>query len=186
MLRASGLPPACRASWLPLAFLLLPQLPVVTEFRKGLLLDWMAACDGAAAFEFGVEFGTEQDGYVGDPHPDQEDDDASQAAVDLVVVAEVGDVESKQRGGDEPQDDGDEATRADPLEAVLGVRARPEQDGQDQPDDDQQDRPLGDVPYRDGDRADAQRVPRLLRQSPGYQDDDGRRHQQDHRDDGDT
>ena len=146
----------------------------------------MPARDGAAAFEFGVEFGAEQDGYVGDPHPDQEDDDAGEAAVDLVVVAEVGDVEGKQCGGDEPQDDGDEATRADPLEAVLGVRARPEQDGQDQPDDDQQDRPLGDVPHRDGYRADAQRVPGLLRQSPGYQHDDGRRHQQDHRDDGDT
>src|ERR1700727_1013902 len=146
----------------------------------------MPARDSAAAFEFGVEFSAEQDGYVGDPHPDQEDDDAGQAAVDLVVVAEVGDVEGKQCGGDEPQDDGDEATRADPLEAVLGVRARPEQDGQDQPDDDQQDRPLGDVPHRDGYRADAQPFPGLMCQSSGYQDDDGRRHQQDHGDDGDT
>jgi hypothetical protein len=56
----------------------------------------MATCDGAAAFEFGVEFGAKQDGHVGDPHPDQEDDDAGQAAVDLVVVAEVGDEEGEQ------------------------------------------------------------------------------------------
>ena len=56
----------------------------------------MPASDGTATFEFGVEFGTEQDGYVGEPHPDQEDDDAGEAAVDLVVMAEVGDVEGKQ------------------------------------------------------------------------------------------
>src|SRR5580704_4213577 len=116
----------------------------------------MPTRDGAAAFEFGVEFGAEQDGYVGDPHPDQEDDDAGQAAVDLVVVAEVGDVEGKQPGGNQPQYDGHEAARADPLKPMLGVRAGPEQDGQDQADDDQQDRPLGDIPDGDRHRADAQ------------------------------
>jgi hypothetical protein len=111
----------------------------------------MPASDSAAALELGVELGAEQDGYVGDPHPDQEDDDAAEAAVDLVVVAEVGDVHGEQGSGNQPEHDGDEAAGADPLEAVPGVRAGPEQEGENQADDDQQHRPLRDVP--DGDRS---------------------------------
>src|SRR5580704_5997868 len=124
-------------------------------------MGWVAACDGAAAFEFGVELRAEQDGHVGDPHPDQEDDDAGQAAVDLVVVTEVGHVQGEQGGSDQPERDGYEAAGADPLEAVPGVRAGPEQDGEDQPDNDQQHRPLRYVPDGDRGRSDAQYVPDL-------------------------
>ena len=62
---------------------------------------------------------------------------AAQTAVHLVVVAEICDVHSEQGRGHQPEHDRDEAARADPLEAVPGVRAGPEQDGEDQADDDQ-------------------------------------------------
>ena len=90
------------ASQLRELFLFLPQLAVVPQFGERLLAGWMPGRHGAAALKLGVELGAEQDGDVGDPHPDQEDDDAGEAAVDLVVVAEVGDVHGEQRGGDQP------------------------------------------------------------------------------------
>ena len=40
---------------------------------------------GTAALKLGVELGAEQDSDIGDPHPDQEDDDTGEAAVDLAV-----------------------------------------------------------------------------------------------------
>jgi len=42
-----------------------------------------------SALEFGVQFGTEEQGEIGDPQPQQEDDDACQRAVGLVVAAEM-------------------------------------------------------------------------------------------------
>src|SRR5580658_7792233 len=80
----------------------LRQLAVVPQFREGLLPGWMPGRHGAAALKLGVELGAEQDGDIGDPHPDQEDDDAGEAAVDLVVVAEVGDVHREQSRGNQP------------------------------------------------------------------------------------
>src|ERR1700753_531892 len=122
----------------------------------------MAAGDGPAALELSVELRAEQDGHVGDPHPDQEDNDAGQGAVDLVVVTEVGHVQGEQRGSDQPEHDGDEAAGADPLEAVPGVRAGPEQDGEDQPDDNQHTSQLRYLTDADSGLPDAQYVPDLL------------------------
>src|SRR5918995_7345690 len=58
----------------------------------------------ARALRLGVELDAEQHRHVRDPQPEQEDDDASERAVGLVVGAEHGDVEREQRGGDEPDD----------------------------------------------------------------------------------
>jgi hypothetical protein len=56
--------------------------------------------------EFGVELRAEQDREVGDPQPDEEDDDAAQSAVGLVVGVEVGHVEREPGRGDDPHEDG--------------------------------------------------------------------------------
>jgi hypothetical protein len=43
-----------------------------------------------------------QDGDIGGPYPDQEDDHAGEAAVDLVVVAEVSDLQGEQSTRNQP------------------------------------------------------------------------------------
>ena len=61
------------------------------------LLGRDAGLELAAALELGVDLGAEQQRQVGDPQPQQADDDAGQRAVGLVVAAEVGDVERERR-----------------------------------------------------------------------------------------
>ena len=53
-----------------------------------------------------------------DPQPHQEDDDARHGPVRLVVRAEVRDVEREAGGGDQPDQQGEEAARGDPPEAA--------------------------------------------------------------------
>jgi len=60
----------------------------------GFAVGGVAGLDLSAAFEFGVEFGAEQDHHVGDPEPHKEDHDAGERAVGFVVGTEVGDVEA--------------------------------------------------------------------------------------------
>src|SRR5215469_4465159 len=75
------------------------QLACVAELDVRLLPEReLPGLGGAAALELGVELGAEQDREVGDPQPDQHDDHAGDAAVGLVVMAEVGHVEGEQRG----------------------------------------------------------------------------------------
>src|SRR5690554_1578174 len=87
----------------PAAFLdvgLLPAtallaLPVVPRGKLQRLLRFDPALQLPAAFEFRVELRTEQERDVRDPQPQQQHDDAADAAVGLVVVGEVGDVEEE-------------------------------------------------------------------------------------------
>ena len=84
--------------------------------------------DGAGAVELGVDLEPEKDGDVGQPQPDQEDDESGHRAVGLVVGREVDDVEREQGRDHEHQQDRDDAARADPLDAgLLGVGAGPEE-----------------------------------------------------------
>src|ERR1700733_9594648 len=102
-------PHANRSAPQQVLLLLLAQLAVIPQLGEGLPFDRMPGGDGATALELGIELRAEQDGDVGDPHPDQEDDDAGQAAVDLVVVTEVRHVQGEQGGSDQPERDGYEA-----------------------------------------------------------------------------
>ena len=72
----------------------------------------------------GVQLVPEENRQVRDPHPDQDDDHARQRAIDLVVGAELRDVEPEARGGEQPDHERDDPARGDPLEAaLLDVRA---------------------------------------------------------------
>ncbi len=71
--------------------------------------------------EFGVELGSEENGDVGDPQPDQKDHHAAEVPVGLVVGAEVGDVDGERSRGEQPEDDGEQPTRAHPAEARRTV-----------------------------------------------------------------
>jgi hypothetical protein len=100
----------------------LVELPGVPQRHVGFLVGRVSGDDGAATVQLGVEFGAEQDGDVGQPQPDEEDDDAAEGAVGLVVGAEVGGVGGEADGGGDPEHDGQHAAGADPAEAgLLGV-----------------------------------------------------------------
>ena len=71
-----GLPLEELASQLRRPLLSLLELAVVPKFGERLLPGWTPGRHGAATFKLGVELGAEQDGDIGDPHPDQEDDHA--------------------------------------------------------------------------------------------------------------
>src|SRR4051794_1997317 len=73
----------------------------------------------AAALQLRVELCSEQEGKVGQPQPQQEDDDSGEGAVGLVVAGEVGDVEPEERGDHDPGEDRDDGTDADPPELRL-------------------------------------------------------------------
>ncbi len=114
------------------------QLPGVPHLHEGLGARRGARGDGPAALQFRVELGAEQDRGVGEPQPDQEDDHAGDAAVNLVVVAEVGHVQGEQPRGGQPDTNGDHGAGDDPAQPLPGVRAGPVQHADHQAD---QDRP---------------------------------------------
>ncbi|KXF48780.1 hypothetical protein AXA44_28205 [Rhodococcus sp. SC4] len=139
----------------------------------------------ASAFEFGIQFCTEEQRQIGDPEPQQEHDHAGQGAVRLVVAAEVGDVQTEQDRREDPRHDGEERTGADPAELrLLHVGRDVIEDGHGDHDDAEDERPAGDVPDGQGGVAESDRVThracdgaaqREHRRSGGHQDqtDDG-------------
>src|SRR6476620_7474609 len=97
------------------------QLKVLLSFDAGLEL--------AAALDFGVDLGAEQQGQIRDPQPQEEDDDAGQGAVRLVVTGEVGDIEAEADRGNDPDQHRDARPDADPAKlGLLDVRGRVVQD----------------------------------------------------------
>ena len=102
-----------------------------------------------AALHLGIELGAEQHDDVRDPQPGEEHDHAAEAAVGLVVGAEVRDVEREQRRGGDPQDTASRppgVTHGKP--GLLDVRAGPVEQRDHEGDDQQQDRPLRRCPRR--------------------------------------
>ena len=89
--------------------------PGVPGWELEVFLGGDAGLQLPSAFNFGVQFGTEEQCQVGDPQPEQEDDDAGEGAVGLVVVRELGYVGAEQGGSDGPGDDGDDGAEADPI-----------------------------------------------------------------------
>src|SRR6187401_615755 len=87
----SAFPAPASAEFLgALDVLLLGRLVLVydTGIARGQLEFTLCAQSGLqlpASFEFGIQFGTEQQGQVGDPEPEQEHDDAAERSVGLVV-----------------------------------------------------------------------------------------------------
>src|SRR6195952_6102091 len=71
------------------------------------VLSGKACLELSAAFYFRVQFGTEEQCQVGEPEPEQEDDDPGEGSVGFVVVGELRDIETEQGGCDDPSDDGD-------------------------------------------------------------------------------
>src|SRR5699024_704459 len=107
--------------------------------------------------------------------PQEEDDDAGEGTVGLVVAAEVGDVEPEADRGERGDDDGDDGTDADPLElGLLDVGGAVVEQRDDDDDDDEQDRPLGDAPHRDGGGAEADEVADGLGDGTADDEDDDR------------
>ena len=61
-----------------------------------LVVGRVSGLDVVLARDLGVELGAEQDRHVGDPQPDEEDDDAGEGAVGLVVGREARHVQREQ------------------------------------------------------------------------------------------
>ena len=82
---------------------------------------------------------------------------------------------------------GDETAGADPLDAgLLGVRAGPEEHGEQHRDEDDEHGPLEDAPQQDGGVADPDDVAELARHRPAHDDDDGADEEDHHGEDGDA
>jgi hypothetical protein len=64
-----------------------------------------ALFDLGAALTLGIELMPEENRQVSDPEPDQQDYQAGERAVGLVVGAEVGDIEGEGGRGNRPDDD---------------------------------------------------------------------------------
>src|ERR1039457_1987436 len=86
----------------PSAPLLLPELAKVARLDIGLLAKRDTVGDGPAALKFRVELRADQDHEIRDPQPDEKDDHCGDAAVGLVVVAEVRHVQGEQARRDQP------------------------------------------------------------------------------------
>src|SRR6476620_1228382 len=69
----------------------------------------------ATAFHLGVELRAEEQREVRDPQPQQKDDHSGQRAVGLVVVGELRNIETEYRRCDDPAQNGDHGTDADPA-----------------------------------------------------------------------
>src|SRR5204862_4507387 len=73
------------------------ELPRVAGLDERLFVLGMAPLDPPAPFELRVELGSQENGDVGDPEPHEEDHDAGQRAVGLVVGPEVGHEQGESR-----------------------------------------------------------------------------------------
>src|SRR3954452_14180432 len=131
-----------------LLLLLLAQALLVAGRQLELVLGGDAALELPRPLYLGVDLRPEQQGQVGDPQPEKEDDHAGEGAVRLVVAAEVGDVEAEDRRCHDPHHDGDQGAGADPAElGLLHVGRGVVEDRDDEHHHGGQDRPLGDVPH---------------------------------------
>src|ERR1700686_5493498 len=76
-----------------LAFFVLVRL--VSGFEKRLAVSGRAGLDLASALNLGIQLSTEQDHRIGDPQPHEEDDNATQGTIGLVVRGKARNVEGK-------------------------------------------------------------------------------------------
>ena len=68
-----------------MGFRVVAELAGIAGFGEELSDSRRAAFDSAGMLQLGVELRAEEDGQVGEPQPDEEDDDARERAVGLVV-----------------------------------------------------------------------------------------------------
>lgn len=160
--------------------LLAPGVVARWELQRLLGLD--PGLQLAGALQLGVDLGAQQQGEVRDPQPQQEHDDAGESPVRLVVRPEVAHVEPEAGRGDDPGQDrhgGADAEPAEPRLPHVGREVVEHRD--DDPDDDQDRRELGDVPDRDGGVAEADQVADPAGHRPGDHERD--HHQRDEQQD---
>ena len=100
------------------------ELAGVAWFEEGLVeRGRLAGLALLAALQLGIELGSKEDREVRDPQPDEQDDDAAERAVGLVVRREGRDVEGEQQRHDDEDEQRQEPAGADELEArLLDVR----------------------------------------------------------------
>src|SRR4051794_738785 len=89
------------------------------RLHRNRLLLGHAARELAPTLDLGVHLRAEQNGDIGDPQPDEEDDDPGEAPVGLVIRGEIGYVEGKAGRGRDPEQHREDAARRDPAEARV-------------------------------------------------------------------
>jgi hypothetical protein len=97
-------------------------------------------------FNLGVELGANQDRQAGEPEPEQQDDDAADRAVGLVVIGKAQDVEVEPERNRKPRHRRENRFGRDPDPFLFRIRREVIDDSDPRRDEYKYDRPLQDPP----------------------------------------